>query len=329
MMEYKGVMVFAEQEAGEMHPISFELLGKGREIADKLGVDLSCILLGHQIADEAMEFIYYGANNVFLYEHPSLKNFDPVCYRQNIVNLVQEEHPEILLVGATHLGRSLAPRIAIALDTGLTADCVDLMVDEDGSLIQVRPVFMGKILAYLKTKTRPQVATIRPKAMKKRDRDVTRKGRVVKKDVQVASDSKVTTLGKQKAEGASISDAEVVVSCGRGLESPDDFPIIEELANVLGGAIGVSRPLVEEGWKGKEHQVGFSGYIVKPKLYIACGISGAPQHLAGMKSSDIIVAINTDPSAAIFKVADYGVVGDLYTTLPKLVEEIEKIKEEK
>ncbi|MEA3253331.1 MAG: electron transfer flavoprotein subunit alpha/FixB family protein, partial [Chloroflexota bacterium] len=293
-MEYKGVMVLAEQGEGKLHPISFELLGKGREIADKLGVALSCVLLGSEIKAEASELICHGADKVFLYDHPSLKDFDALCYKQNIVNLVQEELPEILLIGATPLGKSLSPRVAVALETGLTADCIDLAIDEDGSLIQVRPAFMGRIFAYMKTATRPQLSTIRYKAMQPMERDPNRKGNIIEKEAVISSDSRVKIVGERKAKEANISDANIIVSCGRGLKGPEDFPLIEELARLLGGALGVSRPLVDEGWIGKEHQVGFSGNTVKPKLYIACGISGAPQHLAGMKSSDIIVAINTD-----------------------------------
>ncbi len=326
MGEYKGVMIFAEQEDGKIHPVSYELLGKGRDIADKLGVKLSCVLLGFQMKNEVNELICQGADKIFLYDHPSLKEFDVIRYKQNIVNLVKEENPEIFLLGATHLGRSLGPRIAVALKTGLTADCIDLKVDEEGNLIQIRPAFSGNILAYIKTKTRPQMSTVRYKVMEKRKRDPTRKGEIIMKDSEVVENSGTNILKKEKAGEVNITEADIIVSGGRGLKKPDDFKILHELADFLGGVVGSSRPLVDEGWIGREHQVGFSGNTVKPKLYFACGISGAPQHLAGMRDSDIIVAINTDPSAPIFKVADYGIVGDLYEVVPKLIDEIRKDK---
>lgn len=326
MGEYKGVMVFAEQEDGKIHPVSHELLGKGRDIADKLGVELSCVLLGFQMKNEVNELICQGADKIFLYDHPSLKEFDVIRYKQNIVNLVKEENPEIFLLGATHLGRSLGPRIAVALKTGLTADCIDLKVDEEGNLIQIRPAFSGNILAHIKTKTRPQMSTVRYKVMERRGRDPTRKGEIIMKDSEVVENSGMNILKKEKAGEVNITEADIIVSGGRGLKKPDDFKILHELADFLGGVVGSSRPLVDEGWIGREHQVGFSGNTVKPKLYFACGISGSPQHLAGMRDSDIIVAINTDPSAPIFKVADYGIVGDLYEVVPKLIDEIRKDK---
>lgn len=326
MGEYKGVMIFAEQEDGKIHPVSYELLGKGRDIADKLGVKLSCVLLGFQMKNEVNELICQGADKIFLYDHPSLKEFDVIRYKQNIVNLVKEENPEIFLLGATHLGRSLGPRIAVALKTGLTADCIDLKVDEEGNLIQIRPAFSGNILAHIKTKTRPQMSTVRYKVMERRGRDPTRKGEIIMKDSEVVENSGMNILKKEKAGEVNITEADIIVSGGRGLKKPDDFKILHELADFLGGVVGSSRPLVDEGWIGREHQVGFSGNTVKPKLYFACGISGSPQHLAGMRDSDIIVAINTDPSAPIFKVADYGIVGDLYEVVPKLVDEIRKNK---
>lgn len=326
MGEYKGVMIFAEQENGKIHPVSYELLGKGRDIADKLGVKLSCVLLGFQMKNEVNELICRGADKIFLYDHPSLKEFDVIRYKQNIVNLVKEENPEIFLLGATHLGRSLGPRIAVALKTGLTADCIDLKVDEEGNLIQIRPAFSGNILAHIKTKTRPQMSTVRYKVMEKRERDPTRKGEIIMKDAEVIENSGMTILKKEKAGEVNVTEADIIVSGGRGLKKPDDFKILRELADFLGGVVGSSRPLVDEGWIGREHQVGFSGNTVKPKLYFACGISGSPQHLAGMRDSDIIVAINTDPSAPIFKVADYGIVGDLYEVVPKLIDEIRKDK---
>ena len=326
MSEYKGILVFAEQRDGDIHPISFELLGKAREIADKKGCGVSSVLLGYQMREKAKELIYFGADKVFLYDHPSLKEFDVINYKQNMVNLIREEKPEIVLIGATPLGRSLAPRIAAALKTGLTADCIDLQLDENGELIQVRPAFTGNLIAHIKTSTRPVMTTVRYKVFKARERDLTRKGDIVEKEVEIVKDAGVRVVRKEPVEVVNISDAEIIVSGGRGLKKPEDLKILGELANLLGGVVGASRPLVDEGWISKDHQVGFSGNIVRPKLYLACGISGSPQHLAGMRDSEIIVAINIDPSAPIFNVADYGIVGDLYEIIPKLIEKLKNRK---
>lgn len=323
MKEYKGLMVFAEQREGRIHPVSYELLGKGKEIADRLGVELSSVLLGHQMEEEAKELIYYGADKVFLYDHSAFKDFDLLNYKHNIARLVREVKPEIFLFGATRLGRSLGPRVAVALDTGLTADCTGLDLDEDGNLIQIRPAFTGNILAHIKTATRPQMSTIRYKVMQKKARDPNRRGEIVKKDAELMP-SLLTIKKKEKLGGVNIAEADVIVSGGRGLKKAEDFGILVGLAELLGGVVGSSRPLVDDGWIGKEHQVGFSGNTVKPKLYVACGISGSPQHLAGMRDSDVIIAINSDPSAPIFKLADYGIVGDLYEVVPRLTNEIRR-----
>ena len=323
MKDYSGIMVFAEQREGMIHSISYELLGKGREIADRLGVNLSSVLLGNQMSEEAKELIYHSADEGFLYDHPILQEFDLLNYKHNIVRLVREVKPEILLFGATRLGRSLGARVAVALDTGLTADCTGLDVDKDGNLIQIRPAFTGNILAHIKTTTRPQLATIRYKVMQKREREPSRKGKLTKKDIERVP-SLLTIKKKEKLEGINITGADVIISAGRGLKKTSDFVILTELAELLGGVVGSSRPLVDDGWIAKEHQVGFSGNTVKPKFYIACGISGSPQHLTGMRGSSVIIAINTDPSAPIFRVADYGIVGDLYDVVPKLTNEIRR-----
>jgi electron transfer flavoprotein alpha subunit len=310
-MKHKGVMIFAEQHDAQIHPVSYELLGKGRQIADKLGVGVSSILLGNQIEKEAEELIYYGSDKVFLYEDPSLNEFDAIRYAHNIISLVEEERPEIFLFGATHLGRTLAPRVAVDLDTGLTADCIGLDSDEEGNLVQIRPAFTGNILAYIKTKTRPQMCTVRYRVMESREREPNRRGEIVRKDVKII-DSGLRIIEKKKAGRVNLPREDVIISGGRGLKKRIDFAILEELADLLGGAVGSSRPLVDDGWIGKEHQVGFSGNTVKPRLYIACGISGAPQHLAGMRDSNTIVAINMDPSAPISRHADYLVLEDYY-----------------
>ena len=323
MKDYSGVMVFAEHRDGRVHPVSYELLGKGREMADRLGVELSSVLLGDQMDEEAVELVYYGADKVFLYNHPAFKDFDLLNYKHNIVKLVREVKPEIFLLGATHLGRSLGPRVAAALGTGLTADCTGLDVDENGNLVQIRPAFSGNILAQIETRTRPQMATVRYKVMQSKVRDTGRKGEIIRKGAEFVP-SLLTIVKKEKVSEDNLSEAVVIVSGGRGLKKAEDFCLLSDLAELLGGAVGSSRPLVDDRWIGKEHQVGFSGNTVKPKVYIACGISGSPQHLAGMRDSGVIIAINSDPSAPIFRVADYGIIGDLYCVVPKLIERIKR-----
>ncbi len=326
MREHGNVLVFAEQENGEIHPVSYELLGKGSEISKKMGVELDSVLLGYRLEEKANGLVHYGAERVFLLDHPSLRDFDVVRYSRNLVKLVKELRPDVFLFGATRIGRVLAPRVAAALRTGLTADCIDLDVDDEGNLIQIRPAFSGNILAQIKTRTKPQMATVRYKVMKMRDKDLSRRGEIIWRDVEVIENTGLRILEKIEADEVNLTEAEVIVSAGRGLKKPEDFKIIEDLAMVLGGAVGSSRPLVDAGWISKDHQVGFSGNIVKPKVYIACGISGSPQHLFGMRDSEVIIAINKDPSAPIFKFSDYGVVGDLYEIIPLLIEELKKEK---
>jgi len=321
-----GILVYAETSDSRIHPVSFELLGKAREIAEKLGLEVWSVIIGFDVKDRAKELIYYGADKVYVYDSERLKDFNVLTYKDILVDLVKEIDPEIFLIGATPLGRSLAPRVAAALDTGLTADCIDLRVDEEGNLIQIRPAFTGNILAHIKTTSKPIMSTIRYKVMPMPKRDESRKGEIVIKNPPEKIDTRIKSLGRISKRTVNIADAEVIVSGGRGLKNKEDLKMLEELAKLLGGVLGVSRPLVDEGWIAKEHQVGFSGNTVKPKLYIACGISGSPQHLAGMRDSQIIVAINIDPSAPIFRHADYGVVGDLYEVVPKLISMIKRIK---
>ncbi len=321
--DYKGLMVFAEQRQGKIHPVSYELLGKGTEIAQKLGIDVSAVLLGSDMGDEVNELFHYGAQKVYYFNHPVLRDFDVLNYKHNIARLVNEVKPETLLIGATHLGRSLAPRIAAAINTGLTADCTSLEVGDEGNLIQIRPAFSGNIFAHIRTTTRPQMATVRYKVMQKLPRDAAKTGSLIRKDTDVV-DSVLKIVERQGTGGINIAEADVVVCGGRGVKSAADFSLISDLAEALGGVVGCTRPVVDDAWLGKEHQVGFSGNTVKPKLYVAVGVSGSPQHLAGMRDSDVIVAINADPSAPIFKLADYGIVGDLYEVVPRLTAEARK-----
>jgi len=320
----KGILIYAEVESGRIHPVAFELLGKAREIGEKISGQVWSIILGHGIKDLASELIQYGADKVFVYDHPTLREFDVIRYKEILVDFVKKFNPEIFLIGATPLGRSLAPRVAAALRTGLTADCIDLRIDEDGDLIQIRPAFTGNILAHIKTKSRPIMATVRYRVMEMPEKDPSRSGEIIEMEVPEIGETGLKMLGKVEERRVNLAEADIIVAGGRGLKSKDDLKMLEELASLLGGVVGVSRPLVDEGWISKDHQVGFSGNTVKPKLYIACGISGSPQHLAGMRDSEIIVAINVDPSAPIFRYADYGVVGDLYEVLPRLMKILKK-----
>ncbi|HWR61855.1 MAG TPA: electron transfer flavoprotein subunit alpha [Clostridia bacterium] len=330
---YKGVWVFAEQRNGKMMSTAFELLGEGRKLADKLGVELSALLLGYNVANLAEELIHHGADRVILAEHPELKLYTTDGYTKVITDLVNGRKPEIILIGATNIGRDLGPRVAARLDTGLTADCTKLDIDEEQKiLLQTRPAFGGNIMATIITpKHRPQMSTVRPGVMKKLAPDSTRKGIVEKVEVQLDKKD-IRTIVKEVVKSAKQSvnliDADIIVSGGRGLGGPDGFKVIEDLAKELGGVVGSSRAAVDSGWISQDHQVGQTGKTVRPKVYIACGISGAIQHLAGMQSSDCIIAINRNPDAPIFDVADYGIVGDLYKVVPMMVEEIKKIKEE-
>jgi len=320
--EAEGVWIYCEQEKGELHPVSYELLNKGRELADDLDTDLTALFLTPD-GDNAQELIYRGADHVYLLEHDSFNHPNENPFRENIVKLVEEDKPEIFLMGATHFGRSLAPRVAAALETGLTADCTGLKIDEE-EFVQIRPAFTGNILAHISTDRCPKMSTVRYKEFEEFERDTSRNGEIVKKEPIDSPKGDVAILEEIIEEEVNIQEAEIVVSAGRGLKDPQDFEMIEKLCSEVGGTVGSSRPLVDEGWISRNHQVGYSGNRVKPNLYIACGISGAPQHLAGMKDSEIIIAINTDPSAPIFDHADYGIVGDLYEVVPELIKQLRK-----
>lgn len=321
--EYSGILVFAEQKNGQIHKVSYELLGKARQLSDKLNAPVYSVVLG---ADgvEAEELIYRGADKVFYVQDDIFNLPEEVTYTINLKNLIEDIKPEVFLIGATTLGRSLAPRLAASLNTGLTADCIGLEIDEDGKLVQIRPAFSENILAHIKTHTYPQMATVRYKEFDEGIRDDKRQGDILKVEALKPENELVKVITQLRSQEINISDADVVVAAGKGLKKAEDMDMLRELASLLGGVVGASREIVEEGFISKDFQVGYSGNRVKPKLYIACGISGAPQHLAGMKESGFIVAINTDPSAPIFNIADYGIVDDMYKVIPDL---ITKIKE--
>jgi electron transfer flavoprotein alpha subunit len=327
MENFTGVMVYAEQKDGIIHKISYELLGKARQLADKLGEDVYCCICGPSNLD-LNELIYRGADKVYHIKDDEIFSIPEVLtYSKNIVKIIKDVQPEICLFGATSFGRSLAPRVAAALECGLTADCTGLEIDEeDKKLVQIRPAFSENILAHIKSSFMPQMSTVRYKEFDEAKSDKNRTGEIEVLEPQVIENNMIEILREITEEDFNITDAEIVVSAGKGLKTSEDFKMIKELADALGGVVGSSRPLVEDGFISKAHQVGYSGNRVKPKLYIACGISGAPQHQAGMKESEMILAINSDPSAPIFNIADYGIVGDMYEVIPQMIEKIKKQK---
>jgi electron transfer flavoprotein alpha subunit len=326
---YKGVWIFAEQRGGKISSVAYELLGIGKKLADDRGTILSAVLFGSSEA-EAKELVRWGADKVYHAKDPIFDHFNDEPYSQLLSSLIREHRPEIVLVGATPLGRSFVPRVAAGLRTGLTADCTSLSIDkETGNLLQVRPAFGGNIMAtILCPNHRPQMATVRPRVMKRGIYDEGRAGEII--DVKadgLTSRTKVAATVKEVSDiTVNLQEADIIVSGGRGLGDPKGFKLIEELAEILGGAVGSSRAAVDAGWIPHRHQVGQTGKTVCPKIYFACGISGAVQHLVGMQSSDTIIAINKNPEAPIFNVASYGIIGDLYEVVPLLIKKMKEAK---
>ncbi len=328
---YSGIWVFVEQREGVVAGVSYELLGKGRELADQLSCNLSAVLFGSELGSLAEELIYYGADQVIEIDDPALKNFRDERYSEALIYLAQKYHPAIILTGATVMGRSFIPRVAVKLNTGLTADCTGLSIDDEtGNLMQTRPAFGGNIMATILTANhRPQMATVRHKVMDPLPRDDTRSGTVIREEFSFELEEDQTrfiSFEKEKTNLINITDASIIVSGGRGVKDAKNFAMLEELAEALDGAVGASRAAVDSEWIAYSHQVGQTGKTVKPSIYIAVGISGAIQHLAGMSSADYIVAINKDPDAPIFKVADLGIVGDLFELVPKLIKRIKEVR---
>lgn len=327
---YKGVWVFAEQRGGKLANVTLELLGEGRKLADELKEPLVAVILGKEIGPLAKRLIAHGADKVFLADAPELEHFLEDSYTQVIVDLVKKERPNIFLLGATAIGRSLAPKVAARLETGLTADCTGLEVNvAERNLLQTRPAFGGNLMAtILCPNHRPQMATVRPKVFKPLAEDSSRTGEVVSVDLSSVKwdiRAKVLEVVKETGYVVNLEEANIIVSGGRGLCDPKNFAMVEELAKTLGGAVGASRAAVDAGWVPYAHQVGQTGKTVGPKIYFACGIHGAIQHMAGMSSSDIIIAINKNPDAPIFKIATYGIVGDVREILPMLTKEFQKV----
>ncbi|OGW26290.1 MAG: electron transfer flavoprotein subunit alpha [Nitrospirae bacterium GWC2_42_7] len=327
--EGKGVWIFAEQRDGKISGVAFELLGAGRRLADKLGAELAAVLFGATGSD-ANELIRWGADKVYHCTDEIVNTFNDEPYSKLLAELIKQYKPEIVLAGATPIGRSFIPRVAASLKTGLTADCTSLDIDDESkNLLQIRPAFGGNIMAtILCPNTRPQMATVRPRVMKRGEYNETAKGAIINVSAgDIKSRTKVLQTVKEVAENAvNLQEASIIVSGGRGLGGEKGFELLYELAEAIGGTVGASRAAVDEGWIPYRHQVGQTGKTVGPKLYIACGISGAVQHLVGMQSSDIIVAINKNPDAPIFNVANFGIVGDLNEIIPMLIKKIKEVK---
>ncbi len=322
--KYQGVFVFAEQHRGRLRDCALELLGAGQKLASTLNQELAAVLMGSEVETLCPILFAHGADKAYLVEDEELKLYHTEPYADALSRVITQYKPSIVLFGATTTGRDLAPRIAARLRTGLTADCTGLEIeDKTGLLLQVRPAFGGNIMATIKCANhRPQMATVRPKVMKKPLPDFSRRGEMIRINGRVDSKSfrtRILQIIEAADQMANLEEAEIVVSGGRGLEQAENFHLLEKLASLLGGAVGASRAAVDAGWKPHPFQVGQTGKTVCPKLYIACGISGAIQHLVGMQTSDIVVAINKDPEAPIFKVADLGIVGDLFQVLPALI----------
>lgn len=325
--KWKGIAVYVEHSEGEIHPVTYELVGKARELANKINQEVYCIFIGSNIKIKAKELLHYGVDKVYVYDDEELKDFRIEPYTAMFEKFIGEVKPTVILVGATTLGRSLAPRIAARYKTGLTADCTVLDIKENTDLIQIRPAFGGNIMAQIITpNSRPQLATVRYKVMSAPERTEEAAGRVVicSVDEKDLKSNIVVKSIKTKKKEKNISDSEILIVAGRAIKTEKEMNMVRELATLLGGEVAVTRPLIESGLEEANKQIGLSGRTVRPKLIITCGVSGAVQFTAGMNNSEYIFAINKDEKAPIFKVAHYGIVGDVHEILPKL---INKIKE--
>lgn len=327
--QWQGIAVYVDHVDGKIHPVTLELLGKAKELAEKVKFPVIALFIGSGIKNQAEELLHYGADKVYVYDHKELQYFRIEPYAKAFEAFIHEVKPSSILVGATTIGRSLAPRIAARFKTGLTADCTVLEIKENSDLVQIRPAFGGNIMAQIKTpNTRPQLATVRYKVMNAIERMEEVTGEVLIRTLpekDLVSRIEVLEVREKETE-ISISDAETIIAVGRGVKSEKDMALVKELAELLGAQIAGTRPLVESGWIEAKRQVGLSGRTVKPKLMITLGISGSVQFAAGMNGSEHIFAINNDENASIFNVAHYGIVGDLYEVLPQLIENVRKTK---
>lgn len=329
-INYRGIWVFAEQRGGVLQKVSLELLGKGREIAEKLGTELTAVLIGNEVEALGKELIAFGADKVLNVNHSLLENYTTDGYTKVICDLVKDKKPEILLIGASFVGRDLGPRVAARLDTGLTADCTGLDIDMNtNNLMMTRPAFGGNLMATIECADhRPQMATVRPGVFEKIPKGEYNLGGIESINVELKQED-IRTVIEKKVNTAKniidISEADFIVSGGRGIGDKESFSLLKELADTVGGVVGASRAAVENGWVDKSYQVGQTGKTVRPTVYIACGISGAIQHLAGMQESDYIIAINKDAEAPLMKVADLAIVGDFSKIIPELIEQVRSI----
>ena len=327
---FRDVWVFAEQHDGAIQAVTYELLGEGRKLANDMGMDLCAVLLGSGVTEKVQALIARGADKVYVADQPELAHYQDEAYAAVLVDMARRYKPSVFLCGATTIGRSLASRVAVPLHAGLTADCTGLAIDPHSKgLLQTRPAFGGNIMATIITpNARPQMATVRPKVMKEAVENAGRKGRALIQDVGrelLKARAKRVRFEPERETTVNIADANIIVAGGRGMVKAANFAILRELAEALGGGVGASRAAVDSNWIGYSHQVGQTGKTVCPTIYFACGISGQIQHLAGMSSADIIVAINKDPEAPIFRVATYGIVGDLFQIVPLLTQEFRKL----
>ena len=345
LAKYKGVFVFAQQVDNKLSGIAFELVGEGSRLAEKLGTEVTAVLLGSGVAGLADELAEYGADKVIVVDDPELKDYRTEPYAHALASVINEYKPEIMLVGATAIGRDLGPTVSARVKTGLTADCTVLEIGDfpinpipgreqkHNQLLMTRPAFGGNTIATIACPdNRPQMATVRPGVMQKLDREAGRKAEIIEFNPGFTPDNKyveILEIVKAVSDVADIMDAKILVSGGRGVGSAENFKILDDLAEVLGGTVSCSRAVVDNGWKPKDLQVGQTGKTVRPQIYFAIGISGAIQHVAGMEESDLIVAINKDETAPIFDVADYGIVGDLNKVVPALTEQLKAAKAEK
>lgn len=320
-----SVLVLAEQRGGTVHPTTYELIARARRLADKLGSEVGCAVIGCDPGEAAQEIIFRGADAVYVVDQPDISWALPGPQSRALQRVIEKVKPEVVVAAATTTGRTVMPLVAGKLWTGLTADCTELDIDEkEKLLLQTRPAIGGNIMATIKTPVcRPQMATVRPKSMRPLARDTSRSGRVEKLDVCPCEldrgDERLIEVVRDTTQEVSVQDAEIVVAGGKGVKNRDGFRLIEELATALGAGVGATRDVVDLGWSSYPHQIGLSGKTVSPRIYIAVGISGAVQHLAGMQTAETIVAINKDKDAQIFKVADFGIVGDLFEVVPDII----------
>ncbi|PUU87502.1 electron transfer flavoprotein subunit alpha [Halanaerobium sp.] len=353
--EYSGVWVLAEQRNNELLNVSLELVSEGRKLADELNEKLTAVVLGSELSKAGKELVAQGADQVYIVEDEELLQYRTAPYTKVVAELINKCKPEIVLLGATHNGRDLGPRVSARINTGLTADCTKLAIDKERKiLLQTRPAFGGNLMAtIICPEHRPQMSTVRPGVMTKEEADYNRTGQIEYLDADINDKdlgaevtkegvilkfnpefgdedllTEIVQIVKEAQHSVNLEQADIIVSGGRGVGDPDGFSVIENLAETLNGEVGASRAVVDEGWIDKEHQVGQTGKTVKPRLYIACGISGAIQHRAGMNNSDVIIAINTDAEASIFDICDYGIVGDLHKIVPMLSEAFKQVLSE-